>query len=118
MKETKENRLRDCTLDSNCTLVEWKFYNYNKAFKRLVEIAKLLPRTTIIKETETYWHGVCRSLIFRFPDDLQILKIADQGLIQIKSSSRYGASDLGVNRNRINTIYKELTKDNEFHINI
>ena len=39
------------------------------------EIAESLPRTKIIMKEKDYWKAVCRSLIFRFPDDLEILKI-------------------------------------------
>ena len=88
--------------------MEWRFTNVDEAYKRLVELALSIPRTVAIEETNNYWHGVCRSLIFRFPDDLQVLKIEQKGIIQVKSSSRLGLSDLGVNAKRINKIYKNL----------
>ena len=93
--------------------MEWRFTNVDEAYKRLVELALSIPRTVAIEETNNYWHGVCRSLIFRFPDDLEILKISREGIIQIKSSSRIGASDFGVNQNRINNLYQKLIKKNE-----
>ena len=80
-------------------------------FDQLVRIAQKIPRTTVLENKDSYWKGVCRSLIFRFPDDLEILKISNsKGIIQIKSASRFGASDLGVNQKRINYLLKELER--------
>ena len=42
------------------------------------------------------------------PSKVKILKLPEEGIIQIKSSSRIGVSDLGVNQNRINKLYKTL----------
>ena len=79
-------------------------------FNRLVNIAERIPRTKVLENNESYWKGVCRSLIFRFPDDLEILKIGKK--IQIKSASRYGGGDLGVNGNRVGRLLTELEKIN------
>tara|TARA_Y100001968_G_C19154928_1_gene617957 strand:+ start:337 stop:705 length:369 start_codon:yes stop_codon:yes gene_type:complete len=100
--------LEECTIHTNCQKVEWNFSNLDQAFEKLIEICNELPRTEVIESSNQYWHGICRSLIFRFPDDLQLLKIEERGIIQVKSSSRVGLSDLGVNLKRINKIYKKL----------
>ena len=113
MSRKNLDTLKNCIIDTNCKLVEWKFDNLNQAYKRLIDVCTNLPRTKVIEETDNYWHGVCRSLIFRFPDDLEVLKIPRKGIIQLKSSSRVGVSDLGVNSRRINTIYKNLTNNNK-----
>jgi uncharacterized protein (DUF1499 family) len=49
-----------------------------------------------------YCHAVFTSMIFRFKDDLELLM--DQSQIQIRSASRAGYSDLGVNRKRVEEI--------------
>ena len=94
--------LSPCINPFNCFFVEKKFEDPEITFKKLVSIAELLPRTKVLKKNEIYWHGICKSLIFRFPDDLEILKLNNK--IQIKSSSRYGGSDFGVNKRRINKL--------------
>tara|TARA_Y100001968_G_scaffold151750_1_gene138863 strand:+ start:363 stop:728 length:366 start_codon:yes stop_codon:yes gene_type:complete len=101
--------LTKCIIDSNCYLEEWGFDNAKNAYCALIQICNCIPRTTILEKSNNYWHAICRSAIFRFPDDLEILKIQKKGIIQIKSSSRFGAYDLGVNKKRIKYIYKELT---------
>ncbi len=99
--------LTACISPLNCVLVQKEFKDANKVFEQLKKIAGDIPRTTVLEDSNNYWKGVCRSLIFRFPDDLEILKI-NKGIIQIKSASRIGASDLGVNRRRINYLLKQL----------
>ena len=107
---TKDNKIRleECSSLTNCSLINLESSKPDDAFKNIVELCKKLPRSEVIEETTNYFHCVCRSLIFRFPDDLEILKLPKDGIIQIKSSSRVGVSDLGVNQNRINKLYKTL----------
>ena len=108
MPLTKRGKLSQCLVQTNCILVENRFSNVNLAYTKLVEIAISLPRTSVIINTNTYWHGICRSLIFRFPDDLEILKLQKERIIQIRSASRFGASDLGVNRKRVYSLFNKL----------
>ena len=103
----------------NSFLFEKEYDDADRIFLKLTVIAETLPRTRIIKKENDYWKGVCRSLIFRFPDDLEILKIKyrlgqkfSNGIIQIRSASRFGQSDLGVNKRRIATLISRLDKFN------
>jgi len=41
-----------------------------------------------------------QSKIFKFTDDVELRKDTEAGVVQIRSSSRSGKSDLGVNRKR------------------
>ncbi len=100
---------------SNSILIEQEFSNVDKVFKELIAIAKKLPRTKEIINDKYYWKGVCRSFFFRFPDELEILKLQQggnnddlSGIIQIKSTSRFGQSDFGVNRRRVGLILAKL----------
>ena len=63
--------------------------------------------------TETFLHATFRSRIFRFVDDLTCRLDQSNRLIHIRSASRIGYSDLGVNRKRverIRTVYTRLLK--------
>ena len=108
MALNSSGNLSECLLPSNCVLVEWSFPNLKNAYKELVGIASSLPRVTVIKKDKDYWHGIVRSLIFRFPDDLEILRIPSKQIIQVRSSSRLGLGDLGVNQQRVNKLYSIL----------
>ncbi len=108
--QSSETGLSPCLNPLNCVFFQKEFENVDSAFSHLVTIAQKIPRTKVIENNDNYWKGVCRSLIFRFPDDLEILKIGKK--IQIKSSSRFGGGDLGVNGTRVGGILTELEKLN------
>ena len=57
-----------------------------------------------VEEGDTYWRVEFRSRIFRFVDDVEFLFDLDHKLIHVRSASRVGYSDLGVNRKRVEKI--------------
>jgi len=68
----------------------------------------LLPRTKIVSADNNNIHAECRSIIFRFVDDLSLHLTPSKGIIHIRSASRTGYSDLGVNRRRVENLRKKL----------
>ena len=102
--------LSPCLNPLNYVFFQKEFEDVDKTFDQLVRIAQKIPRTKVLVSNQNYWKGVCRSLIFRFPDDLEILKIEKK--IQIKSASRYGGGDLGVNGTRVGRLLTALEKSN------
>ena len=105
-----ETGLTSCLNPLNCVFVQKEFDCIDRTFVQLVKIAQEIPRTRVLESNDNYWKGVCRSLIFRFPDDLEILKFGNK--IQIKSASRYGVGDLGVNGTRVGRLLTQLEKLN------
>ena len=67
-----------------------------------------LPRTKIVTDTGQYLHAECRSALFRFVDDLELHLRPDEGQIAVRSASRLGYSDVGVNRGRVETLRRTL----------
>ncbi len=57
--------------------------------------------------TERYLHATVSSLRFGFVDDVEFLYDPAAGLLHARSASRVGYSDLGVNRRRLEAIFKE-----------
>ena len=110
MAFTMEGGLSECTVDTNCVLVEWEVNEVKQSYEDLLVIASQLPRTKVLEQTNNYWHAVVRSLVFRFPDDLEILQIPNEKVIQVRSASRVGVSDLGVNKKRVSSLYNQLLK--------
>lgn len=72
------------------------------AKKKLVGAINELGNCKIKKFEGDYIWAECTSSLFKFVDDLEIL-FTDKK-IHLKSASRVGHSDLGVNRKRINEI--------------
>ena len=76
--------------------------------RALREALESLPRTTVVEETNDYLRAECRSAVFRFIDDLELhVRVADQ-VVAVRSASRLGRSDLGVNRRRVERLRAAL----------
>ena len=57
-----------------------------------------------------FMQAIVHTPIMRFRDDVQLLFVPDDQLIQLRSSSRIGISDLGTNARRIETLRDELAR--------
>ena len=77
-------------------------------FARVKDLMYRMPRTVILEATDEYLHALCRSRIFRFPDDLKCLLCMQARVIHVSSASRYGFYDLGVNRARVESLRRQL----------
>jgi uncharacterized protein (DUF1499 family) len=75
-----------------------------QAIANLKSIIQSLPRTTIITESQDYLYAEFKSALMGFVDDVEFYLDRNANVIQVRSASRLGQSDLGVNRKRIETI--------------
>lgn len=76
----------------------------------LKEKVEKLPRVTLITDDGDYLHFEFRSFLFRFVDDVEFRVDSNSKTIRMRSASRVGYGDMGVNRKRleeIRTILKE-----------
>lgn len=69
-----------------------------------------MNRAQIVTVTDRYLHVEFTSALFRFVDDVEFYFDADRNVIEVRSASRVGYSDLGVNRKRIETIRTKLNQ--------
>ncbi|MCH2169641.1 DUF1499 domain-containing protein [Myxococcota bacterium] len=72
------------------------------------EVVGALPRVIVVAEGQGWLRAECRSALFRFVDDLDLRVYADRGVIEVRSASRVGYGDLGVNRRRVENLRAEL----------
>ena len=72
-----------------------------KAWDLLVEHVSQLPRTELVRQEPRYLYVECRSQFFGFVDDLEFHMRPEKKLVAIRSASRTGYYDFGVNRARI-----------------
>lgn len=83
-----------------------------KALKQRVDALLLkAPRTEIISQGDMHVVAEQRSLIFRFPDTIDIEVVAagpDKSTVAVYSRSRYGRYDLGANRRRVEGWLEQL----------
>ena len=78
-----------------------------EAFARLKTLLESKPRTRIVAATDDYLHAVCRTRL-GFPDDVECLLSAAEGVIHVRSASRLGYSDWGVNRRRVEALRRRF----------
>lgn len=76
----------------------------------LIKILEEMGVSEIVSNKENYIHAVFRSKVFRFPDDIEFFLDPERGRIDVRSVSRVGYSDFGVNRRRVEQIRLSLPK--------
>jgi len=82
----------------------------DEAWAALKNAINMQDRMVITHETDDTLHAEATSLVFRFVDDINVILDAKNRLIHIRSASRMGHSDFGVNRKRIEALRLQLQK--------
>lgn len=112
--------LDGCTPFLNCVSSESSVSLYNvprmpltgplteNAWKRILSVALDLPGATLDNARFGYAQITCYSDVFGFPDYLEILVTEDGHHLQVRSQSLLGLYDLGVNRDRVETLRMNL----------
>ena len=67
-----------------------------------------LPRCTVVEEADGYLHAVVSTAFFRFKDDIELEEEGE--LVHIRSASRLGYRDFGVNRARMEELRATLPR--------
>ncbi len=78
------------------------------AWRALRDAISALPRTRIVLERPRYLKAECTSRLFRFVDDLEVVQGKTAGRIDLRSASRTGWGDIGVNRARVEELREQL----------
>jgi uncharacterized protein (DUF1499 family) len=76
----------------------------NDALVRLRTIVAGMPRATIVGGGPTWFTATFSSRIWGFVDDVELRVDGAAGVVHVRSASRTGHSDLGVNRERVEAI--------------
>ena len=104
-----DGNLTPCGSRPNCVssegpkthLVQPLPYLGSHSFSLILEHLNKHYKTEVLEQNSNYLHVVISTNTFRFKDDLEFLLKPEQGLIEMRSASRLGYSDLGVNRKRL-----------------
>ena len=78
------------------------------AIAQLKQIITGMERTTIVTESADYLYAEFTSKLMGFVDDVEFYADASTQTIHVRSASRLGKSDLGVNRQRIEAIRSQF----------
>ena len=81
------------------------------AFARAAAIVKAMPGTTVVYEKpgSGYLYARCQTRWLKFTDDLELALDKTARVIHVRSASRIGRGDQGVNRKRVEAIRAAMT---------
>lgn len=112
VKKKQNHPLPPCPATPNCVRISRDFKTeIEKVFERLIQIFEgEAHKYEVIDPKRIELHAVYRIPVFGFKDDVDvILEEADgETTVYIRSESRLGTYDLGVNKRRVKRILRKL----------
>ena len=100
--------LQPCVQISHCVREEFDVENINQPFEVIKQIIIKTPRTVVVENDGDYLHAEVTSRIMKYIDDLEVSYIPENNQIVIRSESRVGEGDFGVNKKRVELIKNQL----------
>ena len=104
------NDLPECIVITHCVRKDFKVDDLEDAFEKAFKIVSNTPRTKIVEKTDSYIHAEAKTKWRRYTDDLLVKAIPEKGILQVRSESRVGIGDNGVNKKRVDDFaYRLMT---------
>ena len=100
--------LSPCSSPAHCARADWSVADPAAALAALVPVIEATPRTEVLEQGDGYLHATATSALFGFVDDLELYADPSRGVLQARSVSRLGDSDLGVNAQRLAVLRQQL----------
>jgi uncharacterized protein (DUF1499 family) len=72
--------------------------------KKIADALIAMPRTVIVSQTKDYIYAQSTTGLLKFTDDIEFALDSAAGVIHVRSASRLGQKDFGVNRARVEAI--------------
>ena len=108
------NELPECVVITHCVRENFRVNDLENAFKKASKIVSESPRTKIVEQTNSYIHAEAKTKWRRYTDDLILKAIPEEGIIQVRSESRVGIGDNGVNQKRVDDFAYRLVTETDF----
>ena len=100
--------LKPCIQVSHCVREELNVEKIDSPYEKVISIVQNSPRTKIVESDGDYLHAEVTSRIMKYVDDLEISFFPETNNLIIRSESRVGDGDFGVNRKRVDLIINNL----------
>lgn len=100
--------LSECVEIAHCVREEWKVDSIEQPFKEIKEIIENTPRSVIVELDGDYLHAEVTSKWMKYVDDLEVSFVPESRKLLIRSESRVGEGDLGVNQKRVDLLKSKL----------
>ena len=115
----KDGRLAPCKRTPNCVSSQAdpqdrEHYIAPLAFRgsmqQLRQAVESMPRSTVITADRNYLYAEYRTKLMRYVDDLELYYDERAGLVHVRSASRLGRRDFGVNRGRVEELRRLIAR--------
>ena len=100
--------LKPCVELGHCVREEWVVNNIEQPFEEIKSFIENTPRTEIVEIDGDYLHAEATSKWMKYVDDLEVSFLPDSNILLIRSESRVGESDLGVNQKRVDLLKSKM----------
>jgi len=100
--------LDQCIEVAHCAREQINVENIDQPLDKIKEIVQDIPRIEIVENNGDYFHAEATSRFMKYVDDLEISFLPETKNIIIRSESRVGEGDFGVNKKRIELIKNKL----------
>ena len=104
----RQDHLAPCESPSRCARARWPLAREGTSIEQLVPVILALEGVEVVDTREGYLHATASSRLFGFVDDLEIHARPGQRELEVRSASRLGDSDLGVNARRLERLHRAL----------
>ena len=100
--------LSECVEIAHCVREEWEVDSIEQPFKEVKEIIENTPRSVIVELDGDYLHAEVTSKWMKYVDDLEVSFVPESRKLLVRSESRVGEGDLGVNQKRVDLLKSKL----------
>ena len=100
--------LSECLEIGHCVREEWEVSSIEQPFKDIKELIENSPRSVIVEIDGDYLHAEITSKWMKYVDDLEVSFVPESGKLLVRSESRVGESDLGVNQKRVDLLKSKM----------
>ena len=100
--------LSECIEIAHCVREEWEVDSIEQPFKEVKEIIENTPRSVIVELDGDYLHAEVTSKWMKYVDDLEVSFVPESRKLLVRSESRVGEGDLGVNQKRVDLLKSKL----------
>ena len=76
------------------------------SMQALITVLHTMPGVTVTEERQDYVYAQAQTRWLKFVDDIEFWSNPEAGVIEVRSASRLGREDFGVNRERVEAIRK------------
>ena len=113
----KDGRLAPCKRTPNCVSSQAEPQDrehyigpvaFSGTMRELRAAVEAMPRATVVSAEGQYLYAEFRTRLMRYVDDVELYYDERAGLVQVRSASRLGRRDFGVNRGRVEELRVRL----------